>query len=544
MMVSLGDLQLRARRNHTQPERIADRLRLDGRVEWLVTGPSAQLDEIEVALPGIAEALGSVLLLRFDNTVGRFAVPHLGEVEVHSSKWDRRDFDAMLADLTRVAAQLPFQASGGGALPYERTLSVSQPVLYQLFAYLRWVLSDECTTDEALLPALQAVMHEPHRRLEKESHRVPFALARDVAPAELAAIVSGVRPMVRAAGAAVGWNVARRLGGQLPEVVDEVRSRWDVDTAENRFVKFFLMQVDGVIDRVHAAFPEHRTSSLHASIQADCGDMRRRLEVVRRAGLWCDVGEMRHFPASSTVLQERRGYKTIYRCFVRMLLGSRLPLDEEQARRLLEIRDIADLYELWCYFRLVELAQDVLGPPLSAERFDATDLSVKVPWNYRVSWPGGESLYYNLSFGAGCRTPAGRRSYSVQLRPDVVLELLRGPSAGLHLFDAKFKLTQPGRRSALGNGVLEEAEDLDHDPELATGRERGSFVKADLYKMHTYRDAIENARSVWVMYPGSKSRWFPTYEGQYDGVGVMPLVPGEEGGGVFGDLLRNGQLAG
>ncbi len=34
------------------------------------------------------------------------------------------------------------------------------------------------------------------------------------------------------------------------------------------------------------------------------------------------------------------------------------------------------------------------------------------------------------------------------------------------------------------------------------------FKRADLYKMHAYCDAIPNARSVWILYPGSELRFF------------------------------------
>ena len=40
-------------------------------------------------------------------------------------------------------------------------------------------------------------------------------------------------------------------------------------------------------------------------------------------------------------------------------------------------------------------------------------------------------------------------------------------------------------------------------------RERaGSFKRGDIYKMHAYRNAIPDARSVWILYPGGEFRFF------------------------------------
>ena len=80
------------------------------------------------------------------------------------------------------------------------------------------------------------------------------------------------------------------------------------------------------------------------------------------------------------------------------------------------------------------------------------------------------------------------------LIPDIALRIPDGPNAGLHLFDAKFRV------QALTDVGLA-ADDKDADDEKAAER-AGSFKRADIYKMHAYRDAIPSARSVWILYPG------------------------------------------
>jgi predicted component of viral defense system (DUF524 family) len=67
---------------------------------------------------------------------------------------------------------------------------------------------------------------------------------------------------------------------------------------------------------------------------------------------------------------------------------------------------------------------------------------------------------------------------------------------------------------------------------------RGVFKRVDLYKMHTYRDAIPTARSVWILYPGTELRFFgrdgcvanaaEEVQPRPVGVGAIPLAPGPQ----------------
>ena len=127
------------------------------------------------------------------------------------------------------------------------------------------------------------------------------------------------------------------------------------------------------------------------------------------------------------------------------------------------------------------------------------------------------------------------------LIPDIALRIPDGPNAGLHLFDAKFRV-----RALTDVGLA--ADDKDDDDEKGAER-AGAFKRADIYKMHAYRDAIPSARSVWILYPGGEFRFFGVpgggglsgrraasspegLPGEFEGVGAIPVGPvvGGEGG--------------
>ena len=255
---------------------------------------------------------------------------------------------------------------------------------------------------------------------------------------------------------------------------------------------------------------------------------------IARHSMWEEVGRMVRIPFSSTVLQRRRGYRRVLQHFSRIRLAPMIPLDKDGMRDLLELKNIALLYELWTFFRLVHEISAVLGsPPVRSGRLASDLFQTAFAAGGTFEWDPGVRLVYNQRFSRSRR--GQRHSYSVPLIPDIALRVPDGPNAGLHLFDAKFRV------QALTDVGLAADE---------KGAERaGSFKRADIWKMHAYRDAIPDARSVWILYPGGQFRFFGVpggggpsgcrvgsspegLPGEFEGVGAIPVAPvvGGEGG--------------
>ena len=370
----------RDRREKKTHKFLDDRMVLEGEVDWLLEGSSEQLDQIEESLGEFCERLTDKLLsISFGNCIGLFDIPELGRVEVVSGKWDRAHFEWMLSDLSEVASALPFSAGVGGALPYDRSVVSREDVVYHAFVYLRHILSDDCPRQDKLLSALQAILHEPHRRLERKNYSVPIEASRKVEPAALVQMVSGSLVEVRNPRA-LQTPLAVALGGRLPERIEETRAELTLDTPENRFVKAFLNFAMGVIKATEEAFSEAQTVFTRGVLD-DCATMARKLHPVIRNSLWSEVGEMVHVPASSTVLQRRRGYKEVFQHFTKLRLANRIPLEKDELFQLLEVKDIALLYEIWTFFALTKQLTQLLGSPVSAGRPRPTPAEIKVPWD-------------------------------------------------------------------------------------------------------------------------------------------------------------------
>lgn len=519
-----------------EPPRFQDgRWRLQSESRWILEGPGELLADIKAVLPtGVWTEVGrGALVLDLVNSVGVLELPHVGHpVELYTGKLREEDFEALLGDLTDVATSLPFAAGDPGAARFARGPAPRDEVLYHAFVYLRYVLLDRAPLTTRLVPALELIQRAPYRRWRTERREVGLdALTRVdeqtlldlVTRAGVPAHTSSLSPAVAA--------LASQLGGQLPETVSERRIRATIDTPENRFVKAFIGQARGVIGRMRSAVA-HRRNAFERNLLDDCDRMDETLMPIVRHSMWEDVGTLARIPFSSTVLQRRRGYRDVLRHFARIRLAPRIPLDRREMRDLLELKNIALLYELWSFFRFADIIQDLIGPPSHRARPTSSSFETALEGNRAFEWTCGVKLAYNASFSRS-RTPP-RHSYSLRLRPDIALEIERGPNRGLHLLDAKFR-RQKLADSGLAGGEGDATAGGEATDERAAER-RGDFKRGDLYKMHTYRDAIPAARSVWILYPGDEFRFFAASGAaapsetpedlpeSVDGVGAIPFA--------------------
>jgi predicted component of viral defense system (DUF524 family) len=502
---------------------------LRGELGWLLLGPANQLTEISQSLGTLAEKLTDNLLeLNFGNAVGFFSAPFLGRVEIVSGKWGGDQYDRMLIELSETAASLPFAARMTTALPYDRSAIAHEAVLYHSFVYLRYVLSAKAPFHEQLLPTLRVVLNDPHRLFSRVRRDVETFSARSVDARTLLVAATGRHKLVKASAELRLVPLALALGGHMPERVNEGQVEVTFDTSENRFIKSFLRGAGAIISRMReVVLKADRSDAFSRRMLEQCDELENQLRPINRDMFWRQIGTMTKLPSSSTVIQRRRGYRDVFRHFLRLRLSSKVILLRDLIRDLLEAKDVAQLYELWSFFRVSRAIEAVIGRPAKIGKPRTDDLAVSLPWEFEIEWPQGVRLTFNPRFS---RKDEGRRfAYSLPLRPDMALEIESGPNAGLHLFDAKFKVDRLEE-------TLSEAEADDEALEDIRDERRGKFKRVDLYKMHTYRDSIRAARSVWVLYPGQVFRFFST-DGAHlandrdlsssliEGVGAIPLQP-------------------
>lgn len=459
---------------------------------------------------------GAELSLNFGNSVG--AVQLGGRrVEVrHHGKLDDDSFHLMLEDISRSAVGLPFDFNRPSYLPFNRTERLRKSVLYHKFAYLRYIMNRSRRHD-SLQAALRHISARPHRRQVKQWQDEEVSRARRVEPQTVQALARRKADLIELpkSSSLLSTRLARKLEGRFPQEVRTWEPVHTHDTPENRFVKHFAEGALDIVEQFRDLLSRSPSKYLDATLRDDCRRMKRALEAFLRRPFVRETDELRRLPLDSSVLNTRSGYREVLRHFSRLSLATNYPIEPEDLCRIIETKDIATLYEYWCFFLLVRSVAAVLGRPVRAKFAVTDELRKKLNGKLCVEWDTGAVLSYQKHYASETE------SYSVALCPDYVLTI-RGRE---YVFDAKFRVNR------IGAGDDEQAEDA----------YRRDVKNVDLYKMQTYRDALPRVNCACVLYPGNESIFyeikhragsqpgrkhlgFETVE-SLNGVGAVPCLP-------------------
>ena len=401
-----------------------------------------------------------------------------------------------LADLFARVSSSPFVLGG----LTERMVREAQAPPNTLFAFhfYRHYGAD-------LIRSLQAIQGRPHQQLAATSELVQLHEVRRVEQESM------VRMLL--AGHASPSMPTEHLDRMTPLQRLSPERVWQntpietFDTSENRFV---LSVCRRMLVTIHLL----RRAAWYATANIDAATRRRIDQAAEHlAGLTMDarfaaLGPMVNVPVHSRVLQRRDGYHELAKLW-NLFQRSRQPMFE-QMQSAIDLRNIADLYEFWVWFELLERVREITGTEATYEPVPG-DFGVP-GWKSRAMFEKHGKLHYNRGF----------RGYSgISLRPDYVWE---HPDGSLTVMDAKFRMQTP-------------ADLIDNETSEGDTNNEQRAKDDDLQKVHTYRDAIPRVKAAVVLYPGDVSVFRSPngdqleitlaglLEGNMEGIGAIPMNP-------------------
>lgn len=493
-------------------ERLAWR---ENAAEYVLTFPSSptpkELEKLtDLGYEPITPTSG---LFSLGNFVGRLRVQGV-DIDIVSTKLGVEGAARLLDDVVRLAANLIYGWSAPTGFGARGEAAATRPVPYHQLQYLKHVMLDEAT-GRRLQDAFAVVEEHPTQRFAVDYPVVPVGKARAIDSRTIRDLyrhperLMELQPTDRwyhhqlalrphAVGA-----VDRRL---FPLAVGVPRGHLVYDTAENRFVRHLVSLCLMIVGR----FVDH--PALHQSLRRACRTMLSTLEGMASARFLEDAAEIHGLTAPTQGLVKLPGYRELLQTYRDLFVQPSLPPAHEEASRFLEGKNVALLYEYWVFLKVVDAVAKHRGvqPRLTTR---VTELGVLVPEGIAVAIGEDVEVAYNRRF----RYDPARGSYSTPLRPDVTLRV----GSARHIFDAKYRLDR--------SPFTEDADEAETDE-----RESFSFKRGDLYKMHTYRDALPLADSAWVVYPGHEFVFFELERGRretlamiesFRGVGAVPLRP-------------------
>jgi predicted component of viral defense system (DUF524 family) len=447
--------------------------------------------------------------------------------EVRSTKLGYLDdYRWMLEDIAELGTGLLLERFA----PSEQRLAIDAAAdadtMYQRFVFLRGLLAGE-----RLTAALRRVTAEPYVQWQRTDE--PVAPGRGMRGSERL-----TRDLVKP-GPRMSWPAAPCAALRtVPQRISDARSEETLDNVPNRFVRFALEEWRGLVASMLEALDAERRRAPAMSERArrglrEGGELADAIDELIRSPMFGEVGRLTSFPIGNQVLQKKDGYRDVLQTYLVVQLGARLAWAGGEDVFSGGQRNVATLYEYWVYLEIAKIVSELCDQPLDLQALVAgagDGMRLVLRRERASSIRGGFSrrgrrfsveLCFNQQFAPG---PSG--TWTKSLRPDCSLHIVpldprRGDDDVWLHFDAKYRMDRI-------DGLLGD----DGEPALLARSD-------DLYKMHTYRDAIIRAVGAYIVFPGTERLAREQYGEVLPGLGAFPLRPSRAGAAAGADDLRS-----
>lgn len=316
----------------------------------------------------------------------------------------------------------------------------------------------------------------------------------------------------------------RKEQAHLYRVEQQIQSN---DTQENRFLKHALGQITSKYDTL-----KRRIESIKGASDPFRGEMESMLNTLKhlqRNPFFRTVGRFKGLSQENMVLQKATGYSQVYRTW--NLLRRAYSLNDGIYR--LQSKDIATLYEIWCFIEVSHIVEELLGIDVDVDHRNRMEMNGVFTWELgkgehsRILFKKDNielaELVYNPKHTEKENDSISMENLvvpTVAQKPDIVLQLtkhdLQKDMKMTYLFDAKYRID--GRV----NGV-------DTPPEDAINQMH-RYRDAIYYKDHSSSELKKEVIGGYILFPGDGekadvevSKFYKTI-GEVN-IGAFPLRP-------------------
>lgn len=303
------------------------------------------------------------------------------------------------------------------------------------------------------------------------------------------------------------------------------RKTLTTNTIENQFFKYAVFYVQRKFISIKYKLLNLNGIRITKQFKDELENIEKEFFKITHHPFFSNIDSFKGLKQESLVLQKASGYSALFRSWIILKKG----IDFLDGINKIELKNIADLYQIWCFVEMKNMIQSVLGKQpeeinLAEILIDNFTIQLRTGRSSRVSFKKDNGdiveLFHELNYSSAISD--NTISYTGTQKPDIVLRITKNDllenQKFTYLFDAKYR-------------IEDNVDEYDYPPVDA------------INQMHRYRDAIyylENKHNTgpkkevigaYVLFPGADD-----IEDVSDldfqrsikevNIGAYPLVPG------------------
>jgi hypothetical protein len=443
------------------------------------------------------------------------SIIHKLSFEVFPVKLDyKSDYKSIIADINKEFSSLVFDVLKKTYTGFKEGSEINNDIIW-------WGVFGQLYKD--IISSAKLILNKPHNRLIRDNY---FSKADRI----------------------------RNLNYELEEKIAEHRENSQkyyrverktltTNTLENQFFKYSVFYVLQKFISIKNKLLNISGMRITDEFRADLERIEKEFLVITHHPFFKQISEFKGMKQESLVLQKASGYSPLLRSWIILKRG----IDFLDGVNNIELKNIADLYQIWCFIEMKNMVQIILNKKpeeinLAEILVDGFTIQLRSGRSSRVSFKkeNGDlvELFHELKYTG--KIFDNTLSHTVTQEPDIVLRItkndLKENLQFTYLFDAKYRLVSDDTEN--GN---------DFPPDDA------------INQMHRYRDAIfyqDNQESnkpkkevvgAYVLFPGAddatevSNLYFQKSIIKVN-IGAYPLIPGAKknyNSSLLNEFLKN-----
>ena len=455
-------------------------------------------------------------------------------LEIKSVKAEyRTDYRKMLEDITAYYTDLVLMQGSPVTQKLEVDNDTPQQTLYQRYAFVRSIVESS-----AFQEAIHKIIANPVRKWEETIVERNVSNVKRLSRRNMHQITTSHDRIPVHNGEDMG--LPRGLNS-VPRTLTVSYKRDTLDNQENQFVKFVLRSFSSFCSELRAK--KNANDRLKREIDKTMDVLNGHLNLL----FFKQVSMPSQLNLNSPVLQRKEGYREILQAWLMFDLAAKLSWKGGDNVYDAGKRNVAVLYEYWVFFKLLEVISRVFEiNPVSINKLvktDADQINLEIQQGKMTMIEGlydvgkrkfNVRFYYNRTFAhtredeevykAGSWTMNMRPDYTLSIWPgEISMEQAEREDLIVHIhFDAKYRVN----KIDLGLDDTKDEEQISEDLlNEKKEQEEGIYKRADLLKMHAYKDAIRRTSGAYILYPGTVERTIKGFHEIIPGMGAFCLTP-------------------